>query len=239
MPGTKRKFESKEIAARTIAKFFKKSRRRSAFAKMRRYRRPKKPLALKAHNFVERSGSDLITIKPDANAVGLFKSFELSHIQQYSAYTTLFELYRIDKVVVTFRYKSIGGQARVIDVSGSLPVNEVNPVLYFKVDHNDADTDTLVNLKQSMRCREHQFTNDKPNFSIVLKPAVLIEDENIKGATGTNYRPKWGMWLDTDESGIEHYGLKAYCVGATGSSTTDAGQLEVTYKTYFSVKNNE
>lgn len=201
--------------------------------------RIRKPLALKMHNFVERSGTDTITIKTEANAVGLFKSFELSHIQQFSAYTTLFEYYRIDKVVVEFRYKSTGGQARVVDVSGSLPVNEVNPVLYFKVDHNDADSDTLVNMKQSMRCKEHQFTNSKPNFSITLKPAALLLDDNIKGATGINYRPKWGLWLDTDESGIEHYGLKAYCVASTGSSSTDGGQLEVNYKTYFSCKNNE
>lgn len=201
--------------------------------------RYKKPLALKVHNFVERSGSSLININTEANAVGLFKHFELQDIQQSSAYKTLFELYKIDKVVVEFRYKSIGGQGRTVDVAGSLPVNEINPVLYFKVDHNDDDEDTLVNLKQSMKTREHQFTNDKPNFTIQLKPAVLIEDENIKGATGVKHRPKWGMWLDTDESAIEHYGLKAYCVASTGGSGTDAGQLEVTYKTYFSMKNNE
>lgn len=227
------------------------SRRRSGTTKRRQPRkrglpsrkmgRLKKriPLALQPHNFVERSGTDLININTEANATGLFKHFELSQIQQYSAYTTIFEYYKIDKVVVEFRYKSIGGQGRVVDVSGSLPVNEINPVLYFKVDHNDDDSDTLVNLKQSMSCREHQFTNDKPNFTITLKPAVLIEDENIKGATGTKHRPKWGMWLDTDELGIEHYGLKAYCVASTGGSGTDAGQLEVTYKTYFSMKNND
>lgn len=118
-------------------------------------------------------------------------------------------------------------------------MNEINPVLYFKIDHNDADTDSLVTLKQSMNTKEHQFTNDKPNFSISLKPAVLIEDENIKGATGTNYRPKWGMWLDSVETAIEHYGLKAYCVAAVGGVEGGAGQLEVTYKTYFTMKNND
>lgn len=207
----------------------------------RRMRRAKKriPLALKPHNFVERSGTDLISINTEANATGLFKHFEFQDIQQHSAYRTIFEYYRIDKVVVEFRYKSIGGQGRVVDVSGSLPVNEINPVLYFKVDHNDDDNDTLVNLKQSMSCKEHQFTNDKPNFTISLKPALLIEDENIKGATGVKHRPKWGLWMDADEPAVEYYGLKAYCVASTGGSGTDAGQLEVTYKTYFSMKNND
>lgn len=202
-------------------------------------KRVPRPLALKLHNFVERSGTSLMNINTEALATGLFKHFEFQDIQQHSAYRTIFEYYKINKVIVEFRYKSIGGQGRTVDVAGSLPVNEINPVLYFKVDHNDDDSDTLVNLKQSMQTKEHQFSNDKPNFSIQIKPAVLIEDENIKGATGVKHRPKWGMWLDSDESAIEHYGLKAYCVGATGGGGTDSGQLEVSYKTYFSMKNND
>lgn len=85
-------------------------RRRQA----RRVPRPvkRKPLALMPHNFVERSGSSLLNINTEDAAVGLFKSFELQDIQQFSAYTTIFEYYKINKVVVNFRYKSIGGQGR-------------------------------------------------------------------------------------------------------------------------------
>ena len=201
--------------------------------------RPKRsrkiPLALQPHTFCERSGSDTLVIGTEASAVGLFKNFEFSHITQWQSYTAIFEQYKLNKIVVEFRYKSIAQPA----YDNSLrQMNEINPVLYFKVDHNDADQDSLVDLKKSIKTKEHQFTNNNPNFTITLKPAVLLEDTNVKGAIGTNYRPKWGVYLDTNEVNVEHHGLKAYCVGGVGGST-QPGSLEVTYKTYFTMKNND
>jgi len=211
-----------------------------AFRGRRRVMRPRKtPLALKPHTFVERSGSDLMTISQDGLSGGLWKDFKLTDIPQYAQYCSIFELYTINKVVVEFRYKSIGALAYSASPSGTqLAVNEQNPVLYFKVDHNDADNDTFANLKLSMRTREHQFTNNNPNFTITLKPAILIEDQNIKGTTGVDYRPKWGQYITTDEPNVEYYGMKAYCLSAAGTSNS-SGSLEVTYKTYFTMKNND
>ena len=202
-------------------------------------RRIPRPLALKNHTFVERSGTDFLTITQDGLSSGLFKHFTLRQIPQYSQYCSIFELYNINKVVVEFRYKGIGQQARAVDVTGLQTVNEVNPILYFKVDHNDNNSDTLANMKLSMKTREHQFTNSKPNFTIQLKPAILIEDSNIKGTLGVDYRPKWGQWITTLESEVEYYGLKCYAVASTGAGDSYPGQIEVTYKTYFTMKNNE
>jgi len=202
-------------------------------------RRRKTPLALKPHTFVERSGTDNLAITSDGLSGGLFKHFTLRHIPQYAQYCSIFELYNINKVVVEFRYKGPSAQARVLHVAGTTVVNEVNPVLYFKIDHNDNDSDTLANLKLSMRTKEHQFTNSKPNFSIVLKPAILIEDSNIKGTLGVDYRPKWGQWITTEESEVQYYGLKAYAIAGTGGASSSAGTIEVTYKTYFTMKNND
>lgn len=222
------KFKARTAAARTIQRGVRQMLRG-------RKRRVRKPLAIMPHNFVERSGSDTLAIGTEASAVGLFKNFEFSHITQWQSYTAIFEQYRLNKIIVEFRYKSIAQPA----YDNSLQqMNEVNPVLYFKVDHDDADNDSLATLKQSMKCKEHQFTNNRPNFSIQIKPAVLLEDTNVKGAIGTNYRPKWGVYLDTNEVNVEHHGLKAYCVGGVGGST-QPGALEVTYKTYFTMKNND
>ncbi len=221
---------SKRKAAKTIQRAWK--RRRIRRAKSR-------PLALKTHTFVERSGVDQLTITSDGLSGGLWKDFKLTDIPQYAQYCSIFELYTINKVVVEFRYKGVGAQARVNHVPNTTVVNEVNPVLYFKVDHNDADNDTLANLKLSMRTREHQFTNDKPNFTIQLKPAILIEDMNIKGTTGVDYRPKWKQYITTDEPNVEFYGLKCYAVASTGGGGSAAGTIEVTYKTYFTAKNND
>lgn len=225
-----------------------KSRRRSGTTKTRRPRglppRGKKtnrkmntrktPLALQAHNFVERSSiTTMLDVKlAPATADGLIKEFSLNEIPQHGNYIDLFEEYKIDKVVATFRYKSTG----VVATEPPYLANEINPVLYFKVDHNDENLESLSQLKESAKCREHQFTNSNPNFDVVLKPACLIDVNNIHGAIGVAHRPRWGVWLPTEENAISFFGLKAYVVGPSGSQN---GQVEVTYKIYFSMKNND
>jgi hypothetical protein len=224
-------------AASTIQRAFRSRRRRTKKSKY------KKPLALKVQNFVERAAPDTLNVRPEATATGLFKSFQLNDIAQVNNYVQLFDEYKITKVVVTFRYKGIGQNARVVDITGAnpiTPVNEVNPVLYYKIDHNDDENDDLSNLKLSMKTREHQFTNNNPKFDIVIKPSNLISTDNMVGASpaiGTN-RPKWGQWLHTPDDGIKYFGLKAYAVADTGAGTSYGGALEVTYKYYFSMKNN-
>lgn len=204
-----------------------------------------RPLALKLHNFVERCQPQEITVANEAAAVGLFRNFTLSQCLQVSHYQALFEYYKINKVVVEFRYKGAETPAYTsvpITSSGNQAayaqeiINEINPILYFKVDHNDITADSLATLKNSMRTREHQFTNDKPNFSITLKPAILAEA--YKTAISTAYRPKWGQWLSTSDDTVPHYGLKVYAVAGAANSPT-MGKIEVQTKIYFSCKCNE
>lgn len=200
----------------------------------------KKPLALKTHNFVERCTPSLMTVAQESSASGLFRSFTLSQCLQASHYKELFEYYRINKVVLEFRYKGAAIPAYTT-INGTSTTNneiqnEINPVLYFKVDHNDESADSLNVLKESMRTREHQFTNNKPNFTIQIKPAILTE--SYKTTISTAYAPKWGQWLSTADDTVPHYGLKAYAVAGLGNNV-NMGQIEVQQKIYFSVKCNE
>lgn len=206
------------------------SRRRTRFKKR------KTPLALKQHNFVERGVTEgVITINTEASSTMFGETFALSKVQQSAEYKTLFEMYRIDKVVVTFRYK--GGNATVGATSTSVRNwNEVNPVLYFKVDHDDITTQTVGVMKESSKTREHQFSNDKPNFSITLKPA--IQAEAYKTSLTSAYIPKWGQWLRTVDDTVPHYGLKAHAI-AFKDSSWNPGTLTVEYKYYISFKNNQ
>jgi hypothetical protein len=208
-----------------------------------RKRKPRKrriPLALKQHNFVERLPNlyqQISNVEPTGTTNGLLQLFKFSDIPQASHYQDLFEFYRIDKIVIEFRYKSIA-QSATFDTASTTTVqqNELNPVMYFKRDH---DTDFLINLpqlKESSKTREHQFTNNKPNFTVQLKPSCLINTANIKGSSGILYRPKWGQWLSTTDANIEHYGLMSYVIGYNGAQP---GSLEVTRKMYFSLKNND
>jgi hypothetical protein len=203
--------------------------------KQRRKRIPR-PLALKPHTFVERLPSDLIQVDTEATATGLFKSFNLDLITQSAQYKSLFEYYTINKVVVEFRYKANGIPANLSSGSSIQMNNECNPLLYFKVDHNDINPDPLLAMKESMKTHEHQLTNSRPNFTIQLKPAV--QAETFKSSTATTYSPKWGQQLSSADGTIPHFGLKVYAVGFK-NTYLDPGQIEVNYKMYFTMKNNE
>ena len=214
---------SRNYAARKIQRKWRSKRKRKRV-----------PLALKTHNFCERS-----TIEDNLlcdGSVGLFKHFQLNEIAQSGEYINIFEEFRINKVVATFRYKANSTVAVGNNVN---QVNEINPVLYFKVDHNsDSTAVSLADLKKSMKTREHQFTNDKPEFSIVLRPAVLVEASTVEGAIGTHYYPRWKKWLPVEEGAIGHFGLQAYAVAGSGGGVSQPGSLKVTYKIYFSMKSN-
>lgn len=220
----------------------KRTKRGRQSSSRRRYRSPApsrmrlKPLALMPHNFVERLSSDVIQIDTEANATGLFKTFNLDQISQASNYKALFEYYTINKVVATFRYKVANPANTNEGATNYTPVNEVNPLLVFKVDHNDNSSDSLSALHESAKTREHQLSNDKPNFSIQIKPAV--QTEAYKSALASTYIPKWGQQLSTDDGTVPHYGLKVYAIGFK-DSTWNPGSIEVTYKMYFTMKNNE
>lgn len=212
-----------------------KSRAASGIQRAWRSRRPRRkvPLALKKHSFVERAVLEKdLTINTEAAAVGIFESFSLLKMRQQADYCAIFEQYRIDKIVATFRYKSTGTPA----VDNDYTTNEVNPLLYFKVDHNDITADTLTKMKDSMKTKTHQFSNSNPEFSIQLKPA--IQTEAYKSSVTTAYVPKWGQWIPTVDNTVPHYGLKTYACAFTTSSYSP-GVIKVSFKYYVSFKNNE
>jgi len=210
--------------------------KRARVIKSRVYKRSvkKTPIPLKKHTFCER------VIAVDAlrpNGAGLFKTFKFADIYNSVSYQKLFEYYTLNKVVVKFRYKSDGQPRRDLASATAVPVNEANPVLWFKVDHNDNTADTLDVMKSSTRTKEYQITNDKPHFTITLKPAIL--NEAYKSTVASTYVPKWSQMLSTGDPTVPHYGLKVYATGPGAPATDNYGTFEVTYKYYFTCKNNE
>lgn len=221
------------------------ARRRRRLPRLKKIKRRKVSLALKQHQFCERALGDIITIGNEAGAGAApfwSKFFKFNDIPQCNAYSEIFEQYRLDKVVVTFRYKGIAAPAML--AGGPAMINELNPLLYFKVDHNDIDTNTLQLMKLSTKTKTHKFTNNSPEFSIVLKPASqkLLVRQLTPTTLATNV-PTWKQWIDADGtagpgSDVQHFGLKCYCVGYADLNFKP-GTLDVSYKYYISLKSNE
>ena len=195
------------------------------------YPRMSKPLARQSHTFTERVIEEQVL---EVNSSGLFMTFALQDIYNSVSYQKLFEYYQLNKVVVHVRYKADGNPRTDVNAATYMPVNEANPVLWFKVDHNDASSDTLDVMKASTRTKEVQLTNNKPNFSIVLRPSIL--QEAYKSSVASTYIPKWKQWLTMGDPTVPHYGLKMY---ATGPGAHQNGSCVVTRQYYFTCKNNE
>ena len=172
----------------------------------KRRKRIQKPLALKPHNFVERFEENIRLDNTIVNSSGNLtttstKKFSFDMIAQHASYAELFDEYKINKVVATFRWSP--STYVVVNSTASYSSN-MSPLLFFKVDHNDDSADSLVELKKSMKTHYKMLKYDEP-FTIQLKPASqILVDANI----GNTFTPKWDRWITTNVLDVNHLGLK-------------------------------
>jgi len=212
-----------------------KARMKRGFKAMKSYRpKVRKPLAMKSHNFTERVVDEYNLV---VNGAGLFQSFQLDDVYNIASYKALFEYYKLNKVIITLRYKAAMNSHQDLVTATTQSTNETNPVIWFKVDHNDVNSDTLSLMKSSTRTKEIQFTNNRPKIQIVLKPAIL--QEAYKSTVASTYVPKWSQWLTTRDTSVPHYGIKMYATGPAAPSASAYGSIVVSKQYYFTLKNNE
>lgn len=204
----------------------------------KRYRR--KPLALKPHNFVERFEENISLVTPIINSSGnltntISKKFSFDMITQHPQYADLFDEYKINKIVATFRWSP--SAYNYVSTTAAYSSN-MSPLLFFKVDHNDDSADSLTELKKSMKTKYKMLKYDEP-FTIQLKPASqILVDANI----GNTFTPQWNRWITTSVCDVNHLGLKLQVQVPTdvgSSSNYNMGRIDIEYKMYFTLKCNE
>jgi len=168
-------------------------RRRRSKAPRRKQRgpkrkmRPRKPLALQPHNFVEKVEQtitlDNTTLDSGGTlATGYGRYFSLDDISQVASYKELFDSFIIRKIVAEIRYDYSYHDSTL---SGR-PLNPIYPILLIKNDHNDVAPNSYAAMLESEKTRQVQL---KPGemISHVLKPAVQVEA--YKTALSSAYQP--------------------------------------------------
>ena len=204
----------------------------------RKMRRKQKPLALKPHNFVEKFEQTIAlnNTTVDANgtlSTGYGRYFTLDDIAQVASYKELFDSFVIRKVVAEIRYDVLWTAS---SIGGHEPINPIYPILLLKNDHNDVAPNSYASMLESAKTRQVQL---KPGVTIkhVLKPAAQVEA--YKTALASAYRPKWNCELRSVDSATPHYGLKVQVKTQPGNASINMGQIHITYRMYFSMKNND
>lgn len=154
---------------------------------------------------------------------GAFK-FLLSDLDQFSSFTALYDQYKICKIVLKF-YPN----ANVAQVTA--PGTHVYGNILTAIDHDDATTVSLANIRQYSTCKEYPFYK---SFTRVIVPHVAVA-AYTSGAFN-NYANMTNQWIDCNSPNVEHYGLK-YVVPATGTTQTDLPQWTVVGYYYIAFKN--
>lgn len=120
--------------------------------------------------------------------------FQLNYVPNYTEFTSLFDMYRINKVVYKFVSRT---------TSSALSANECGE-LYSVVDYDDISAPlTVAEMLERDTVKRSKITN---THTRILTPAVAA----VAYRTGiTNaYMPKWKQWIDAAYVDVPHFGLK-------------------------------
>jgi hypothetical protein len=200
---------------------------------------PKKALALLTHNFVENLPEQELDVKSELQTGNIF-AYHAFQIPNWNEYKQIFGLYKINKVVVTFK-KDITGQNVYNDNISSQNQSYAlqNVELSYLRDYTDTTAPAnMTAFKTNSKVKQVILSNSRPTFSLTLTPAVqkvtTYQDELL--GTVTKTQPEFKQWLDVTYEELLHRGLQ---VMVTGQNLSSKGKIRMSTKVYFSCKNQQ
>lgn len=128
--------------------------------------------------------------------------FSLSRTANVSELTALYDQYMIKYVDVEFDYSADTGSA---DDTGT-PI----PDLVLLTDHDDNAPETRIQQLQSISRITRRSLRKKVVYRVYCRPRLGVGASEATGTIlpSTIFKRSW---LDCDQSGIPHYGLKVMC----------------------------
>lgn len=160
-------------------------------------------------------------------APGLFSPLgaKLSNLVNYTDFTALFDLYRINYVVYKIQL--------VIDPAAQTATTARWPILYWYRDYTDSSAASSLNeFQENGRMRS---TTLKPWKPVVIKFKPNVLQTMYSSAVASTYKPIFNQWIDMTTPSTEHFGVKW---GIDDLSNTNYRvQYRATY--YFQCKNTK
>ena len=144
---------------------------------------------------IEIGGNDLV---PSTDGT---TNFSLANVNGFGELVSLFDNYRIVKILyrwVTWRNS---------DQANNSSVKGIYPRVCWCHDFNDSSIITRNAIYQRANMKEvYLGDNYQKTRWYSLNPAALVQ--MYESATATAYQPKWRQWMDTSDSAAPHYGIK-------------------------------
>jgi len=141
---------------------------------------------------------DIATISPYSMV------FRLDDVQSYTELVAMYDMYRITAVKLRFQL--------ITNPDSSTFINNITPQqsnwfprIWYCPDYNDNFGTSVQELKQlqGTKCRVLKPDQD---VVVTIKPAIL--GTVYQSALGSGYEALWGKYINGDNAGIPHYGLK-------------------------------
>lgn len=171
----------------------------------------------------------MVTINPTGTgAVSFGYTFQLSDLDNYTSLSGVFDLYRINAVVL----KMWPITNMYVTPSNGVPSANI-PTIQWATDYTDATAPgTPAVLSRFANLHTAQW--NKP-ISIKFRPAIV--SEIYRSVSSTAYTPKWKQWIDHQYPTVPHYGIKGAITGLASSVQTAYFKYYVTY--YLSLKGSK
>lgn len=173
-----------------------------------------------AYHFKRSFQSSLIALNASgANTIGY--SFALNQLPNYTEFTSLFDLYRLNYVVMKFVPNWTGNDNNPVTTAWSAPN------FHSVIDHDDSTNPTSIDYM--LQYPSHQMTQGHKIHIRKFRPSVLAQ--MYTGATDSTC-PKYKQWLNCADASTPHYGLKVYI----DAPNTTCGAYRVFVTVYLSCK---
>lgn len=155
------------------------------------------------------------------NSVNVFgtDSFELADIPQYQTYAALYEEFRIDKVVYSF--KALNNCSIGLNTAAANSLLTLG-MIHSVVDTNDARTPSSI--QDMMNDPAYKGTRSNRNHTRTIKPKFLTD---AGGNTPVQPKRGWMTCFQIDGAtynAVSHYGIKWCFEGGVNTSATVGNQ---------------
>lgn len=130
-------------------------------------------------------------------------TFELADFPQYASYVALYEEYKIDKIIYSF--KSLNNVNNGSLIAAGTYVNTLG-MIHTVVDHNDSVVPTSI--QNMMNDSSYRGTRTSRNHTRTFKPTFM---NSIGGTVAGQQKSGWLTCYNADGvtlSTVSHYGLK-------------------------------
>jgi len=144
---------------------------------------------------VQHTGSDTVPTSDSATV------FQLQHVNGFGEITSLFDNYRINRVL--YRWVI----TRNPDLATGAANKGVYPRIVWTHDFNDQIPISRNLIYQRSNMKEFMASDNKlASRWYSIKPSTLVQI--YETSTSTSYGPKWRQWMDTSDNNCPHYGIK-------------------------------